>query len=199
VVNAITKKHKAAVGACEHCGAGGVLEAAHVAGRERTEIIDLLLCAEGPGHEVEVDLEQFEREFKFEHEPIEKAILVLCRSCHQRYDSRTGVSAGISIGVVTASSAAPEGAHQPRHVTGSSEILPITLDPSPVSVFKERLLERKAAEMTVFYSDGRTESRVWDASKFSETSNVLGNLRSRPEFRQGEWQSRGIVTVHVRA
>jgi len=92
----------------------------------------------------------------------------------------------------------PEAA-QPWHGTTSSDILPITLDPSPVSAFKERLLERRAAEMIIYYSDGRSESRIWDASRFSEKSNVFGNLGSRPEFRQGEWQSRGIVTVHVRA
>jgi hypothetical protein len=52
--------------------------------------------------------------------------------------------------------------------------------------------------MVISYNDGRTERRPWDASKFSEASNVFGNLRSRPEFRQGEWQLRGIVKVHVR-
>jgi transcription elongation factor Elf1 len=195
VVNAITKKHKAAAGACEHCGAGGVLEAAHVAGRERTEIIDLLLRAESPSHEVEVDLNQFEAEFKFEHQPIEKAILVLCRSCHQKYDSRVSSVAE----PVLADSTSSNQAQRLRQGTDSTEILPITLDPSPASAFKERLLERKVAELTIFYGDGRTEMRTWDASNFSEKSNVFGNLRSRPELRQGEWQSRGIVAAHVRA
>ena len=31
----------------------------------------------------------------------------------------------------------------------------------------------------------------------SSTSNVIGNLRSRPEFRAGKWQARGIASLRV--
>ena len=189
VVNSITKKHKAAVGACEHCGSGGTLEAAHVAGRERTEIIDLLLGEVGPGGQLEVDLREFEDSFKFEHEPIEKSILALCRPCHQKYDARTPRTSQ-STGSASSSNAII--------TTKSKDKLPITLDPPQVEDFKRRLLERKAAQLTIFYSDGRTETRLWNAPRFSETSNVFGNLRSRPDLRQGKWQASGIVKVHVR-
>ena len=48
------------------------------------------------------------------------------------------------------------------------------------------------------YIDGRIEQKPWDASRFSVSSNLFGNLRSRPEFRSGNWQAQGIVKVHVR-
>jgi hypothetical protein len=189
VVNYMTKKHKETVAACEHCGSAGPLEAAHVAGRERAEIIDLLLGENSPGDQLEVDLQEFEDAFKFEHEPIEKSILALCRPCHQKYDSQTPRTPRRA-----ASNSTGDASPRPR----AADKLPITLDPPRVEDFKVRLLERKAAQLTVFYSDGRTEARQWDASRFSETSNVFGNLRSRPDFRQGKWQTAGIVKVHVR-
>jgi hypothetical protein len=45
LVQMITKKHKATVAACEHCGVGEDLESAHIRGRDRNQIIDLLLAA----------------------------------------------------------------------------------------------------------------------------------------------------------
>jgi len=77
-------------------------------------------------------------------------------------------------------------------------MLPITLEPAPVGSFKSALLRRKSADIEVHFLDGRVDTRNWNASRFSESSNVFANLRSRPEFRQGEWQSAGIAKVHVR-
>ena len=194
VVNMITKKQRAAVGACEHCGSGETLESAHVHGRDRTQIIDLLLGTTDKAHAVEVDLKQFEEAFKAEHEPFEKAMLVLCSGCHRKYDSPT-----VPRKVPAKSDPSIERLGlSPDPQTMESDILPITLDPANPKVFKDRLLERRAAEITIFYKDGRTLTRPWSAIKFTETSNVFGNLRSRPEFRQGEWQSLGIIKVHVK-
>src|SRR2546425_7263804 len=83
VVQQMTKKHKAKVGACEHCGSSEKLESAHVHGRDRTDIIDLLLGTTDWDAEVIVDLQQFEAAFRAEHDPIEKAVLILCEGCHQ--------------------------------------------------------------------------------------------------------------------
>jgi len=195
VVNTVTKKQRTEIGACEHCGSGDHLESAHVRGRDRTEIIDLLLGESETGETLAVDLEAFEESFKFEHEPFEKAILVLCHDCHRKYDSLP--SAEFAAKSLTSRVAKPARAAAQR--SNRADILPITLDPPTVDDFRARLLDRKVAKITTFYEDGRTEERPWIASRFTETSDVFGNLRSRPEFRQGAWQSRGIVKVHVRA
>lgn len=194
VVNMITKKQKAVVGACEHCGSVENLESAHVHGRDRIQIIDFLLVTTEKGDAVEVDLKQFEEAFKLEHEPFEKAILVLCSVCHRRYDSPT-VRPKAPAQAEAAINA--EGPFSGPRLVGS-DILPITLDPKHPSVFKDQFLKRKAAEITTFYKDGRTVTRPWSANKFAATSNVFRNLRSRPKFRQGEWQAHGIIKVHVR-
>lgn len=67
VVNMITKRQRAVVGACEHCGSEEKLESAHVHGRDRIQIIDLLLGAIDKGDAVVVDLKQFEEAFNLEH------------------------------------------------------------------------------------------------------------------------------------
>ncbi|MDC8000300.1 type I restriction enzyme HsdR N-terminal domain-containing protein [Aequorivita todarodis] len=79
----------------------------------------------------------------------------------------------------------------------SNGILPIELNPSTESEFKKRLLLTKTAYITTFYKNGTSKQKVWNANRFRETSGVLGNLRSRPEFRNGEWQKLGIEKVLV--
>lgn len=189
LVQMIAKKHKATVAACGHCGVGEDLEAAHIQGRDRNQIIDLLLATSSSAHVVTVDLEKFETSFRREHDPVEKAILILCRQCHAKYDSgnqRISSSRTMSTGAGTIA-------------VGEStpSMLLITLDPPQSAEFKRQLLIHRRAEIVTYYSDGRIEHRPWDASKFSESSNVMGNLRSRPEFRQGAWQTANIVKVHA--
>lgn len=84
-----------------------------------------------------------------------------------------------------------------RIVHYSNGILPIELNPSTEYEFKRRLLLTKTAYITTFYKNGTSKQKVWNANRFRETSGVLGNLRSRPEFRNGEWQKLGIEKVLV--
>ena len=80
---------------------------------------------------------------------------------------------------------------------GRGPTLPITLDPLDPSDFLDALLRTKEAWIEVSYSDGRKEVRRWDASRMSTSSNVIGNLRSRPEFRNGVWQKNGIASLRA--
>lgn len=86
---------------------------------------------------------------------------------------------------------------QSRIIDYSNGILPIELNPSSEPEFKRRLLLTKTAYITTFYTNGTSQQKVWNAQRFKETSGVLGNLRSRPEFRNGEWQKRKIEKVLV--
>jgi len=85
-----------------------------------------------------------------------------------------------------------------RPEADSSEALRFEFDPSPANVFKAELLKNKMAKMTLHYQNGHTEDRIWNAANFTETANLIGNLRSRPQFRQGEWQRRGISWIEVK-
>lgn len=92
----------------------------------------------------------------------------------------------------------------PRIVSGvtsegsaSDNLLPIRLNPSDPGEFKTQLLISRQAEIKTTYSDGRVELKKWNASHFKQSSNVLGNLRSRPEYRAGKWKAKNIVRVDV--
>jgi hypothetical protein len=187
LVQQITRRHRVAVGACEHCGADGKLEAAHVRGRDRTMIIDFLLGTPDSDASVNVDLKKFEQDFKREHDPVEKSILVLCTNCHRKYDS---VPQNM---VDTRADGRTNPAELLRH-----DILPISLQPARPDDFKAMLLKHQEAVIEVFYEDGSVGRKRWNASRFTETSNVFGNLRSRPEFHKGVWQESGIIKVNVR-
>lgn len=83
-------------------------------------------------------------------------------------------------------------------VNKSRSLLPITLIPEDTATFKDALLKSKKAIMYIKYQNGDTEEKKWNASRFREDSGVIGNLRSRPEFRNGAWQKRGIKDVLVK-
>ncbi len=192
VVNQISKNHKKSIGSCEHCGTSGELHAAHVHGKTRTEIIESILSrlhlSDSPVLEIELDA--FEQEFKHEHSPVEKAILVLCQACHWKYDSRHFVAGS------TATS--PSLTNSQLNPPMLSDLLPITLEPPRMNDFIDHLLTTRAAEIQTYFSDGRVKSQTWHANRFTRDSNLFKNLRSRPDFRQGTWQGLGIAKVHVR-
>ena len=93
----------------------------------------------------------------------------------------------------TSSSTAP---HSPRR-KGQDATLPITLEPPNSEDFLSDLLRTKKAWIQVSYQDGRKEVRLWNATQMKPTSNVLGNLRSKPEFRNNTWQQKGIASLRV--
>lgn len=81
----------------------------------------------------------------------------------------------------------------------AKEILSIKLVPDNPHDFSDMFQESGFAIIRINYDDGSYEEKKWEKRNFSRTSNVIGNLRSRPEFRQGEWQKRGISSVLVYA
>jgi len=88
VVNGISRQYKKKVGRCEECNSTTTtLEAAHVTGKERPVIIEEILTPFINGETVTIDLDLFESKFLAAHEPIEKVIRVLCRTCHRAYDA----------------------------------------------------------------------------------------------------------------
>ena len=104
---------------------------------------------------------------------------------------------------VTAGNSPPRSRNPARRPAGRADrggrgsVLPITLDPEHQEDFLAALLRTKLAWFQVFYADGRRGVRPWNADRMSPSSNVMHNLRSRHEFRQGNWQKAGIVRLHV--
>jgi hypothetical protein len=95
-------------------------------------------------------------------------------------------------------SRAPDRRGIPSKTRGRNEYLPIILIPADRDEFKAALLKSRTAEIVTTYLNGEEKRRLWKASFLSESSNVIGNLRSRPEFRAGQWQANSITKVTVR-
>jgi hypothetical protein len=85
-----------------------------------------------------------------------------------------------------------------RTSSGSQQTLLITLIPSSEQAFKQAFLRRGEATIYVTYSDGRVEAATWRKYRLQESSNIIGNLRSRAQFRSGVWQENGITKVIVK-
>jgi hypothetical protein len=73
--------------------------------------------------------------------------------------------------------------------------LPLEFIPNDKDVFKKLLIEKKSAKLIFHYSNGNIEEKDWIVRNFTETSNLIGNLRSRPEARKGKWQEQGIIKI----
>ena len=81
---------------------------------------------------------------------------------------------------------------KPEH--SPSNDLEILLYPEDESKFKELLLADKMAYVRLYKADESHETKEWNASRFSETSNLMGNLRSGP--LRG-WKDKGICKAVV--
>ena len=80
------------------------------------------------------------------------------------------------------------------------DLLPIFLIPENQDEFKSAFLASGRAEIREYYADGSQKSKTWKrrmSSGFSKTSNIIGNLRSRGEYRSGTWQESGLVRIEV--
>jgi hypothetical protein len=86
IVQQITKNHKAKIGSCEHCGKTGVLEAAHIRGRERSVMVDDILKNHLNEDKFLINLTDFEVKFREMHSNLNEIILILCKDCHTSYD-----------------------------------------------------------------------------------------------------------------
>ena len=98
--------------------------------------------------------------------------------------------------LVLSRDAGPRSAQPPR-IRRQASTLPITLEPPNSEDFLAVLLRTKEAWFEISYTDGRKEVRHWDASRMGRSSNVINNLRSRPEFRAGTWQKKDIAGLRV--
>jgi len=134
-----TKTYKAKTGMCQHCGSTSALESAHVKGQDRNQIIDQTLVGQYSENVVTVRLDLFEEKFKEAHDPIEKSILILCRSCHANYDST------VSASMQQTSVSVTDNSYQ-DHLC-DSHLLPITMEPSNSGAFKSERLKLRKSEI----------------------------------------------------
>lgn len=195
---------------CEHCGKEATLQAAHLHDRDRVTIVHRVMddYFNGGGYDID-DLAVFEEEVMRAHEPLHDCFLFLCADCHRLYDSngseknfdfeKASATAKANIASFREKTQSRGGAlATPRTKRGPT--LPIELIPPSKDEFKERLLAAGRAEISEYYEDGRIEKREWTlktSGGFSASSDPIGNLRSKPQYRPAAWRAAGIVRLEV--
>lgn len=91
LVQSHTRSHKKSIGKCQRCDDTENLEAAHIHGLDRDQLIDSLLEGLSDKDPIEVNLDAFAELFKQKHNPVSKTIIVLCKKCHWQYDNKERV------------------------------------------------------------------------------------------------------------
>ena len=94
LVQQITRKYKNEIGRCQHCGSIDQLESAHIHGRGRGTIIDNILSNYTTNDTITLNLTEFEKQFKNEHTIIDETIIILCKTCHGKYDANALIEEG---------------------------------------------------------------------------------------------------------
>ncbi len=73
-----------------------------------------------------------------------------------------------------------------------SQNVEIVFIPSDKHEFKKMLIKNKIAYIRILFNDGHCEFKKWRVSNFKESSNLIGNIRSRTLFRKGYVQQYGV-------
>ncbi len=170
-VNLFARRERLARGGvCEDCGrAGQTLQSAHVHGKGRRTIIEAVLSDYAVEDGVRCDLAAVEKKILDTHGPVAEAFKFLCDDCHRRYDEAAGTPAlPVHPGLTGHDLVPPQG-------NGKFDL---RFDPAPEALFKAELLNAKRAYVTLHKTDGRIETKIWNAANFSATSNLRNNLGS---------------------
>lgn len=73
--------------------------------------------------------------------------------------------------------------------------LPIEYEGGSPQQFLERFLAAGVAYIEEHYVDGRVEVREWPVERLTAKSNLVGNIRAKPKYRLGAWQSAGLAKL----
>lgn len=92
LVQQITRNYRIEIGNCQHCGTKESLEAAHVHGRNRNDIIDNILVRYTNNSVITIDLASLEKHFRDAHHILDGTIVILCKKCHSKYDANHIIS-----------------------------------------------------------------------------------------------------------
>lgn len=196
VQTSIGKKFKLQTGECEFCGTRDNLELAHIKGKDRKALIKLASKEFLNGDIIyELDLNKFETTFRNLHFPLDETFKILCKKHHNEYD-RTEIIE-IPEEFIEDKINTPSDISDVEFYSSGNDKLPIIFYPKDTTEFKELLLQNKSAYITIFFNDGTSEKKEWVANRFSENSDLIRNIRTRNEFRQGNWQKRNIQKIEL--
>jgi hypothetical protein len=172
-------------GVCEFCKKKAELQSAHKHGKGRKTLIYEALKKYNNGSYIDVDIEKCENEIINLHKPVDQIFYFLCFECHRKYDSSfTEIE---EIGTKENNQdILPEKSSietNDQNIEKNEPIMNINnggqliLLPNK-ETFRKNLLKTHKASWKIIYADGREKKGIWNANNFTESSNVINNIRS---------------------
>ena len=67
--------------------------------------------------------------------------------------------------------------------------------PNDLEQFKKELVRTSRAHIRIHFSDGRKETKPWNASNFTESSDLMHNINSKTWFRRNYVEKYGVVAA----
>ena len=64
------------------------------------------------------------------------------------------------------------------------------------SIFNDVLLQTKQSRRIWFYNNGNQKEEIWNASNFTEDSDLMANIKTSATYRK--WKEKGIIKVEFR-
>lgn len=64
------------------------------------------------------------------------------------------------------------------------------------SIFNDVLLQIKQSRRIWFYNNGEQKEEMWNASNFTEDSDLMANIKTSATYRK--WKEKGIIKVEFR-
>lgn len=142
-------------------------------------------------------IKEFQRKYNYDPENIQKVLSPYLSKLYDeirkeqedRIDEAVKLT-GLPVLIPLKKSTTPNRGNKP-----SSNDVPVYLIPDNLDVFKQELLNKKCAEITLTYDTGRIEKKPWVVSNFDLTSNLMGNIKSRPFWRTRKVD--GLIEVRI--
>jgi len=191
IVNILAKNERSKRnGICEFCKKKAELQSAHKHGKGRKTIIHEVIKKYDNGSYIDVDIEKCENEITELHKPINQVFYFLCMECHRKYDSKASEKVTNDYSEINIERNESQQNTLKKAVNFDIENGgQLILLPDP-KTFREKLLKFHCAKLTIIYNDGRIKEDIWNAKNITESSNIIGNIRSG---YLRDWRQKGIV------
>jgi hypothetical protein len=128
-----------------------------------------------------------------------KDLPALCAEQYERVkaicqENKEGVRArlGVATQQFSAERVVPTAVPRSAQRDGS---LPIEFKGVAPQRFLERFLAAGVAYIEEHYVDGQVKVRKWLVERLTAKSNLVANIRSKPQYRQGNWQDAGLAKL----
>lgn len=141
-------------------------------------------------------IKEFQRECKYDPTAIQQSVSSYFAKIYDEIRAEQEARIDKAIAMAGLTPIADYSSQKAVRTRSQSQDIPVILSPSNPEDFKTKFLERKMAIIKLTYADEtKDKEHIWKADKFDASSNVMGNIKSRPFWRKRVEQQ--LVSVEI--